>query len=33
MSFVLSLLIALPLFAAPVVNLATRANRRLGIYL
>ena len=33
MSFVLSLLIALPLFAAPVVYLATRANRRLGIYL
>ena len=33
MSFVLSLLIAIPLFAAPVVYLATRMNRRLGIYL
>ena len=33
MSFVLSLLIALPLFAAPVVYLATKMNRRLGIYL
>ena len=33
MSFVLSLLIALPLFAAPLVYLVTRANRRAGIYL
>ena len=33
MSFVLSLLIALPLFAAPLVYLATKANRQLGIYL
>ncbi|MDG7007583.1 MAG: NADH-quinone oxidoreductase subunit M [Nitrososphaerota archaeon] len=33
MSFVLSLLIALPLFAAPLVYLATRVNRRAGIYL
>ena len=33
MSFVLSLLIALPLFAAPLVYLAARANRQLGIYL
>ena len=33
MSFVLSLLIFLPLVAAPLVYLATRANRRLGIYL
>jgi NADH-quinone oxidoreductase subunit M len=32
MSYVLSLLIALPLLAAPFVYLATRANRRLGIY-
>jgi NADH-quinone oxidoreductase subunit M len=33
MSFVLSLLIVLPLLAAPAVYLATRVNRRLGIYL
>jgi len=33
MSYVLSLLIALPLVAAPFVFIATRANRRLGIYL
>ncbi|MDG6902106.1 MAG: NADH-quinone oxidoreductase subunit M [Nitrososphaerota archaeon] len=33
MSYVLSLLIALPLFAAPLVYLATRADRRLGIYI
>ena len=33
MSFVLSLLIALPLFAAPLVYLATKVNRRAGIYL
>ena len=33
MSYVLSLLIALPLVAAPFAYLATRANRRLGIYL
>jgi len=33
LSYVLSLLIALPLFAAPLVYLATRADRRLGIYL
>jgi len=32
MSYVLSLLIALPLVAAPFVYLATMANRRLGIY-
>jgi NADH-quinone oxidoreductase subunit M len=32
MSYVLSLLIALPLVAAPLVYLTTRANRRLGIY-
>jgi NADH-quinone oxidoreductase subunit M len=32
MSYILSLLIAFPLVAAPVVYLATRANRRLGIY-
>jgi len=32
MSYVLSLLIALPLVAAPFVYLATRADRRLGIY-
>ena len=33
MSFVLSLLIAIPLFAAPVVYAAARVNKRLGIYL
>ena len=33
MSFVLSLLIWLPLFAAPLVYLATRANKKVGIYL
>lgn len=33
MSFVLSLLIALPLFAAPFVYLVTRANKKVGIYL
>ena len=33
MSSILSLLIALPLVAAPFAYLATRANRRLGIYL
>ncbi len=33
MSFVLSLLIALPLLASPLVYLAIRANRRLGVYL
>jgi NADH-quinone oxidoreductase subunit M len=33
MSFVLSLLIFLPLVAAPLVYFATRANKRLGIYL
>lgn len=33
MSFVLSLLIFLPLVASPIVYLATKANRRLGIYL
>jgi len=33
MSYVLSLLIALPLVAGPFVYLATRANRNLGIYL
>jgi NADH-quinone oxidoreductase subunit M len=33
MSYVLSLLIALPLVAAPLTYLATRANKRLGIYL
>jgi len=33
MSFVLSLLIFLPLVASPLVYLATRVNRRLGIYL
>jgi len=33
MSYVLSLLIALPLVAAPFVYLATRANKGLGIYL
>jgi NADH-quinone oxidoreductase subunit M len=33
MSFVLSLLIALPLVAAPLVYVLTRVNRRLGIYL
>ena len=32
MSYVLSLLIALPLVAAPLVYLATKTNRRLGIY-
>ncbi|HXW95238.1 MAG TPA: NADH-quinone oxidoreductase subunit M [Nitrososphaerales archaeon] len=32
MSYVLSLLIALPLAAAPFVYLAARVNRRLGIY-
>lgn len=32
MSFVLSLLIALPLVAAPLVYVLTRVNRRLGIY-
>jgi NADH-quinone oxidoreductase subunit M len=32
MSYVLSLLIALPLVAAPFVYLATRVNRRFGIY-
>ena len=32
MSFVLSLLIVLPLIAAPAVYLATRVNRRLGVY-
>ena len=32
MSFVLSLLIALPVLAAPVVYLAVKANRKLGIY-
>ena len=33
MSFVLSLLIALPLFATPLVYLATKVNKRVGIYL
>ncbi|HYA56439.1 MAG TPA: NADH-quinone oxidoreductase subunit M [Nitrososphaerales archaeon] len=33
MSYVLSLLIALPLVAGPFVYLATRVNRNLGIYL
>ena len=33
MSYVLSLLIALPLVAAPLAYLAIRVNRRLGIYL
>jgi len=33
MSYVLSLLIALPLVAAPFVYLSTRVNRRVGIYL
>ena len=33
MSFVLSVLIFLPLFAAPLVFLATKANKQLGIYL
>ena len=33
MSFVLSLLIFLPLFGAPLVYLATRASKKLGIYL
>jgi NADH-quinone oxidoreductase subunit M len=33
MSYVLSLLVALPLAMAPFVYLAIRANRRLGIYL
>ena len=33
MSFVLSLLIALPLFASPLVYLATKVNKRFGIYL
>ncbi len=33
MSFVLSLLIALPLVASPVVYAVARANKRLGIYL
>ena len=33
MSFVLSLLVFLPLVAAPLVFLVTRANKRLGIYL
>ena len=32
MSYVLSLLIALPLVAAPFVYLATRGNKRLGVY-
>jgi NADH-quinone oxidoreductase subunit M len=32
MSYILSLLIALPLVATPFVYLATRANRRIGIY-
>ncbi len=32
MSFVLSLLIALPLVATPIVYLVTKMNRRLGIY-
>jgi len=32
MSFVLSLLIALPLFSAPVVYAVARVNKRLGIY-
>ena len=33
MSLILSLLIVIPLLAVPVVYLATRANKRLGIYL
>ena len=33
MSFVLSLLVFLPLFATPLVYLTTRANKKLGIYL
>jgi len=33
MSYVLSLLIALPLVAAPFVYLATRGDKRLGVYL
>ena len=33
MSFLLSLIVFLPLVAAPVVYLATRSNRRFGIYL
>ena len=33
MSFVLSLLIAIPLLAVPVVYFATKANKRMGIYL
>ena len=33
MSFVLSLLVAIPLLSVPVVYFATKMNRRLGIYL